>query len=123
MSWLDKAACKGTLKPEVFFDPYSVRSALAVCRACEVMMFCRAEGDAVESLGSTFGVRGGETESVRIRRRAAEWKAGKIRAPRPINHGTEGGYQTHRRRGEPACDACLKANSQASSLRASRQAS
>jgi hypothetical protein len=94
-----------------------------VCHACEVMMFCRAEGDAIESLGSTYGVRGGETETVRIRRRTAEWKAGNVRTPRPINHGTAGGYQTHRRRGEPACEQCIQANTQAVSLRASRRAS
>ena len=29
--------------------------------------------------------------------------------PRPINHGTLGGYRTHYRRGEPVCDACRDA--------------
>ena len=29
--------------------------------------------------------------------------------PRPINHGTLGGYRTHYRRGEPLCDACRDA--------------
>lgn len=30
---------------------------------------------------------------------------------KPINHGTEGGYNQHRRRGEDACDDCKKAKS------------
>lgn len=28
---------------------------------------------------------------------------------RPIDHGTAAGYQTHLRRGEPACPSCLAA--------------
>jgi Transcription factor WhiB len=30
--------------------------------------------------------------------------------PRPINHGTNGGYTTHRRRGEQPCDRCRDAH-------------
>lgn len=28
------------------------------------------------------------------------------RALKPINHGTDGGYQAHHKRGVPMCDAC-----------------
>lgn len=34
--------------------------------------------------------------------------------PHPGNHGTTGGYQAHRRRGEKACSACLEAKAQES---------
>ena len=30
--------------------------------------------------------------------------------PQPINHGTNGGYHTHRRRGQQPCDACSQAH-------------
>lgn len=36
--------------------------------------------------------------------------ASPVTLPRPIRHGTEGGYRTHRRRGEEACEDCQTAN-------------
>lgn len=36
---------------------------------------------------------------------------------RPIRHGTEGGYRTHRRRGEQACEDCQTANRLAQAAR------
>lgn len=39
-------------------------------------------------------------------------KAAKVitRNPRPINHGTDGGYRAHLRRGDKACESCLEAH-------------
>jgi hypothetical protein len=31
---------------------------------------------------------------------------------KPINHGTEGGFNAHYRRGDPACEPCRKAHAQ-----------
>lgn len=42
--------------------------------------------------------------------------------PRPINHGTLGGYRTHYRRGEPICDACRDAQRAARGHKAFRAA-
>lgn len=41
--------------------------------------------------------------------------------PRPINHGTQGGYSAHRRRGEQACQPCLDANWLAKQIREERR--
>lgn len=39
----------------------------------------------------------------------------------PINHGTQGGYRQHRRRGEGACEGCKEANNLASKIRKDRK--
>jgi hypothetical protein len=70
MKWQDRAACRGTVKTEVFFDPDSTRFALAICSTCDVLYFCRDDADRTETIETTDGIRGGETASVRIRRRA-----------------------------------------------------
>jgi hypothetical protein len=126
VSWLDEAACRGTLKTEAFFDRDSTRSALAVCRACEVLQFCRDEGDAIETFATTFGIRGGETESARMRRRWGNTRGGYVPtgnrpgpARKPIKHGTRAGAQAHRRRGEVVCDACKAADALASAVQGS----
>ena len=42
------------------------------------------------------------------------WRArGQGIARKPIEHGTNRGYQAHRRRGERACDSCRVANAEA----------
>jgi hypothetical protein len=104
VSWREQAACLNTLKVEVFFDR-DPTIALAVCKACPVKMACREDADATETPNSTHGVRGGETEQMRIDRRYGR----RARSSKPIAHGTEAGYRMHRRRGEDACDACKAA--------------
>jgi hypothetical protein len=105
VSWLDEAACRGTLRTEVFYDT-DPRIALEVCRVCPSLLACRAEGDATETPGTTFGVLGGETEYMRIQRRA---KRGRYRRNPAKAHGTPGGYRAHRDFGEDACEACAAA--------------
>lgn len=36
--------------------------------------------------------------------------------PAPINHGTRGGYNVHRKRGEKPCSLCRRANTEAQNL-------
>lgn len=43
-------------------------------------------------------------------------------AEQPINHGTEGGYRVHLRRGQQACEWCKHAVSQAKAARDARRA-
>ena len=98
MTWLDHAACRGTLKTEVFFDR-DPRHALAVCGACPVVAECRADADSWETFNDTHGVRGGETEQQRISRRARarERPAGQLRAL--VARRLAVGLDTHRRAG------------------------
>jgi uncharacterized C2H2 Zn-finger protein len=77
VNWLDDAACRGTIKPEVFYDS-DPRIALEVCRGCPSLLACRADGDATETANTTFGVRGGETEWMREQRRR---KTGPVPCP------------------------------------------
>jgi hypothetical protein len=105
VSWREQAACLNTLKVEVFFDR-DPTIALAVCKACPVKMACREDADATETPNSTHGVRGGETESMRLQRRGLR---GKYRRNPAKAHGTPGGYRAHRDFGEDACEACAAA--------------
>lgn len=118
VSWREQAACRGTIKVEVFYerDP---RVALAVCAACPVVAECRAEADECETPASTFGVRGGETERERFERRHWTWQGtwkgwGRGRPPAPMRHGTLAGYRKHRYRGDVPCDLCVEAMRQRS---------
>lgn len=109
LPWQDSAACIGA-DTAIFFpesgDP--VGPAKALCRACPVREQCLA--DALER-GEVHGVWGGL--SVKERRKYRR-QHGLLRKPggqpQPINHGTNGGYHTHRRRGQQPCDACSQAH-------------
>ena len=109
LRWQDSAACTG-IDPAIFFpesgDP--VGPAKALCRACPVREQCLA--DALER-GEVHGVWGGLSAKERRKYRRQH---GLLRKPggqpQPINHGTNGGYHTHRRRGQQPCDACSQAH-------------
>ena len=109
LPWQDSAACTG-IDPAIFFpesgDP--VGPAKALCRACPVREQCLA--DALER-GEVHGVWGGLSAKERRKYRRQH---GLLRKPggqpQPINHGTNGGYHTHRRRGQQPCDACSQAH-------------
>lgn len=109
LPWQDSAACIGA-DTAIFFpesgDP--VGPAKALCRACPVREQCLA--DALER-GEVHGVWGGLSAKERRKYRRQH---GLLRKPggrpQPINHGTNGGYQTHRRRGQQPCDACSQAH-------------
>ena len=109
LRWQDSAACTG-IDPAIFFpesgDP--VGPAKALCRACPVREQCLAV--ALER-GEVHGVWGGLSAKERRKYRRQH---GLLRKPggqpQPINHGTNGGYHTHRRRGQQPCDACSQAH-------------
>lgn len=109
LRWQDSAACIGA-DAAIFFpesgDP--VGPAKAICRACPVREQCLA--DALER-GEVHGVWGGLSAKERRKYRRQH---GLLRKPggqpQPINHGTNGGYHAHRRRGQQPCDACSRAH-------------
>ena len=109
LPWQDSAACIGA-DTAIFFpesgDP--VGPAKAICRACPVREQCLA--DALER-GEVHGVWGGLSAKERRKYRRQH---GLLRKPggqpQPINHGTNGGYHAHRRRGQQPCDACSQAH-------------
>ena len=89
-----------------------VKKAKAICATCPVIEAClKAALERGED-----GVWGGTTlaerkalvgKPVPRRYRLHNGKSGQMR--RPINHGTVGGYATHRKRGEVACRPCKDA--------------
>lgn len=111
MSWRDEAACRGRTDLDWFATQetpgapslsYKANrdACLAICAECAVRGDCLA--DALTE-GEPYGIRGGYTS--RQRQRMA-------RPPvlQPIRHGTQAGYQAHRRRGEDPCAACKAGN-------------
>lgn len=111
--WQETAACKG-MDPNIFHpfagqrglsaERYS-RRAKSVCATCPHVARC------LEFALDNFefeGVWGGTTPGERRVIAARTGLSG--RPPRPIRHGTPGGFSTHRHRGEVPCDACREAN-------------
>jgi WhiB family redox-sensing transcriptional regulator len=107
--WMADAACAHLdLTPaevdRLFFPQrhQTAEHAKAICAGCSVREACL---DYALTTRQTFGIWGGTSET---QRRALRRD---LKQPRPIRHGTEGGHSAHRRRGIPACDACLAAHS------------
>jgi hypothetical protein len=96
--WRQHAACRGL--PVAWFYPEQGQSpdprAFDACRRCSVRDECWADGR-----GEDYGVWAGQPRKARERTRPA------------INHGTNGGYGAHLRRGETACDDCKRAHAAA----------
>lgn len=127
-TWRDQAACT-EVDPDLMFPdskPADIQAARAVCAVCPVVAECLAAAMAEEgntSKHNRWGIRGGLTPTQRRRlherqakrrTRAAQAKKKEAPAPRPIAEcGTRSGYQRHRNAGEPACDACRQANTDA----------
>lgn len=106
--WMDHAACRG-MGPALFFPQRgeTQQQALQVCAECPVRVECGVAGR-----DERFGLWGGETGKGRKRAYRelpmSERRHGAAR--RPINHGSDGGYEAHRRRGETPCDDCKTAH-------------
>jgi len=107
--WMADAACAHLNLPaaevdRLFFPQRheSVERGKAICAGCPVRAECL---DYALTTRQTFGIWGGTSERQRREMRR------ELKALRPIRHGTEGGHSAHRRRGIPACDACLAAHS------------
>lgn len=99
--WMGDAACKG--KPTDWFFPergQSLREQKAVCAGCPVRQACL---DYALEFRVRFGIWGGTSEQERRRLRLVQ-----SRGPRRSTAvcGTLGGYDKHRRTGEPPCDPC-----------------
>jgi WhiB family transcriptional regulator, redox-sensing transcriptional regulator len=117
--WYEDAAC-ADMDTEAFFNETAkgVAEAKATCAGCPVLEACRAEAMADHSLAGVWGgwtehergeVRAGREPVDRPRRSVAQ-----ARPERPRGElqpcGTPAAYTRHRRRGEPACEACREAN-------------
>lgn len=86
-----------------------IAAAVAICERCEVRERC-AEQAAEEPYGVWGGIyRSRPLEPEDLRKDA-----------RPINHGTDSGYGSHRQRAEPACEDCLRAHREANQDRYAR---
>lgn len=113
-------ACRDE-NPEAFFpdasDHVAIRAAKVICHGCPVQAECLelAMGNEFGSKSSRDGIYGGTTAT----ERASMYK----RTQRPINHGTEGGYKTHQRRGESPCSSCIEGSAVANRERDARKRS
>ena len=99
----DAACAAPGVDPELFTSTrhHDIAAAKAVCATCPIAKACLAA--ALER--GEAGVWGGMTEDERLG--LTRRKSGPKR--RPVNHGTLGGYHTHRKRGEVACIECKAA--------------
>ena len=114
--WHARAACRG-MGSEVFFpergDQVSV--AMAICEGCPVRQECL---DFSLENGERNGIWGGIPER-RRRKMRSQFRATKKQANLATdrgelgNCGTDGGYYSHRYRGQMACFACLAAHAEA----------
>lgn len=111
-AWMADANCRG-LDVNVFFPNRgeSLEQIRKICRACDVQAECLAYA---LNNGEVHGTWGGLSERERRQLRRNDRPAG-ARGPlpgtcQPIQHGTNGGYITHRRRGELACEDCRSAH-------------
>lgn len=94
VAWMSHASCVGE-DPDLFFSSqpgYRHAEARAICDTCPVISDCQEHAQ-----DERFGVWAGNL------------KTSKAQGPRPINHGTNGGYRTHQRRGIPQCWECREA--------------
>ncbi len=92
-----------------FISPgQAAEPAKLVCADCPVRIECLEYALTDPSLhGIWAGLGQRERMAERRRRRTADGRPQS--RPRPINHGTPGGYIAHRRRGEEPCDDCRRA--------------
>ena len=94
--------------PEAFFpastDHAAIQHAKALCHTCPAQAACLelAMRNEHGNAKGRDGIYGGTTPAERAR-----MDRGK---PRPVSHGTEGGYRTHKRRGEEPCPECVQGN-------------
>jgi Transcription factor WhiB len=77
-SWFTRGLCVHVDNPDLWFSHLEADqlAAVEVCQRCPVKAQCKAEGDLVETPSTTWGVRGGETELQRRRRRRFPRRSG-----------------------------------------------
>ncbi len=112
-AWRADANCKGLYRHINFFPTgrkdESQDAALALCEDCPVRRECLDDALLYPSIMDK-GIRGGMTEDERVEYRR---ERGIKPSPKPINHGTQGGYRTHLRRDEAPCHDCRLAGNAA----------
>lgn len=99
LPWWERALCLGDHEP---FDHPNTAAAKALCFDCPVRQACLDDALETEETGHRYLVRGGLDPD----ERAALARKRPGFAPKPINHGTYGGYVAHKRRGEDPCMSC-----------------
>lgn len=125
-AWMDDAACAGYVElygeqvVDGWFFPErgeSTTTARSICGTCPVQAHCAEYALTGEGMWREHGIWGGlsarQRRAIRVEREIERLPM----AERPINHGTEGGYRAHLRRGETACPECKAANVRATSER------
>lgn len=110
LSWRSAGNCVG--EPVAIFFPVrgvDASPAKAVCVGCPVIEECLSFALRHES----FGIWGGKSERERrgIRRQRGVLKTSLYSTLTQAQCGTPAGYQSHRRRGEVACNGCKTAHS------------
>jgi len=111
--WVERATCRTVPiadRDRLFFPGVGAPSkdraeALAMCAVCPVREECL---DHALQVPEKYGIWGGTSERQRRVLRRQLGISGQQR--KPIGHGTDRGYEQHRRRGENACAACLAAH-------------
>ncbi|AQT78303.1 hypothetical protein B1R94_02210 [Mycolicibacterium litorale] len=115
-NWRLQAACRSH-DPDLWFpergDKRTKAAALRICRTCPVIAACR---DYALRTGQPDGIWGGLTQTQRTKllgvssfvRRTLRDSEDPDRRLKPC--GTPAAYERHRRRREPICDPCRKAN-------------
>lgn len=109
--WRHDAACRG-MGPDVFFPARGQNSKVAaakkICDGCPVSAECLADA-MLDPMNS--GIWGATSHRQRRATRGADNPAVSVRHRKDIAHGTNSGYQAHKRRYETPCDDCTKAHS------------
>jgi WhiB family transcriptional regulator, redox-sensing transcriptional regulator len=102
VSWMEHARCR-EFPPETWYPNatgngarQAIRRAISICEGCPVVKDC---SDHAKKYAKGYGIWGAVNRSSRPRK-----------GPRPIRHGTNGGYKAHGRRDEPICPPCRKAH-------------
>jgi WhiB family redox-sensing transcriptional regulator len=106
-TWRKLAACRN-MDTAVFFPGRgqngAVAAAKAICNGCPVATECHAEA-MLDPMNS--GIWGATSHRQRRGTRRANNPVESIRHRKPIDHGTNAGYQAHQRRpDEPATTEC-----------------
>jgi hypothetical protein len=112
MPKFDAPALCAQTDPTLFTDldwGVNFNDARGICSRCEAQPECLKYALSRGLNHDDDGMWAGTTPQERRRMKANQVvdRAGNLLPP--INHGTESGARTHQRRGEKACDECLKA--------------
>lgn len=99
--------------PEMWVSTYADarHEAMRLCRDCPIIAACLTGAIERREMSHVWGGKDFSHATTRPKLPPA--------APKPINHGTAGGYRTHVRRKVPACESCLKAQRLQTAERAS----